>query len=77
MNQSLKKERSFEEGYKQLESIVEALEKGELTLEESLKKFEEGMELVKMCSLKLNNAEARLKELVETEDGEFKLKNFE
>lgn len=77
MNQSKKAERSFEEAYKRLESIVETLEKGELTLEESLKKFEEGMALVKMCSMKLNNAEARLKELVETEDGEFQLKNFE
>lgn len=77
MNQSKQKNLSFEEAYKRVESIVEVLEKGETTLEESLKIFEEGMALVKECSDKLNHAENRLKQLIEMENGEFQLKNFE
>ena len=77
MEQSKQKNLSFEEAYQRVESIVEALEKGETTLEESLKIFEEGMTLVKQCSDKLNDAETRLKQLIETENGEFQLKNFE
>jgi exodeoxyribonuclease VII small subunit len=70
---SKKKELSFEEAFHKLESIVETLEKGESTLDESMKAFEEGMQLVKVCSRKLNEAEARLQKLVKEEDGGFQL----
>lgn len=65
-------EQKFESALKRLEEIVGLLEKGELPLEESLKAFEEGVELVRFCTAKLNDAEKRVNLLVKTEDG-FKL----
>jgi exodeoxyribonuclease VII small subunit len=61
--------KTFEQAIEKLEKIVEELEQGDLTLEETLKKFEEGMELSKFCTDKLNQAEQKLKKLVKTEDG--------
>ena len=46
----------FEELLKELEEIVDALEKGELTLDEAIKKYERGMFLAKQCSDKLQSA---------------------
>ena len=51
-------EKKFEEAMKRLENIVESLERGDLSLEESLKIFEEGMKLLHFCSKKLEEAEA-------------------
>lgn len=48
--------KNFEELLKELEEIVSALEKGDLTLEESIKKYERGMELAKLCTEKLESA---------------------
>jgi exodeoxyribonuclease VII small subunit len=62
-------EKSFELAISELEKIVGELEQGDLSLEESLKKFEKGMELSKLCSDKLNQFEQKLKKLVKTEDG--------
>ncbi len=61
--------KTFEQAIEKLEAIVEELEQGDLTLEETIKKFEEGMELSKFCTDKLNQAEQKLKKLVKTEDG--------
>ena len=52
-----------------LEEIVEQLEQQELTLEHSLKIFEEGIELSRFCYSKLNQAEQKLKKLVKKDDG--------
>lgn len=60
---------------KRLEEIVAELEKGNLPLEDSLKIFEEGVELTKFCASKLNEAEQRLKMLVK-EGEEFNLKSM-
>lgn len=46
----------FEDLLKELEDIVSALEKGDLTLDESIKKYERGMELAKLCTDKLESA---------------------
>lgn len=70
-------EMTFEEAYRRLESIVENLEKGESTLEEALKAFEEGMKLAQFCTEKLSQAEARLKKLIKTENGTFRLEPLE
>ena len=67
--------KTFEQAIEKLEAIVDELEQGDLTLEETLKKFEEGMELSKFCTDKLNQAEQKLKKLVKTEDG-FQLENM-
>lgn len=60
---------SFESALKRLEEIVGLLEKGELSLEESLKLFEEGVSLVQFCSSQLNDAEKRMKVLLKTSEG--------
>jgi exodeoxyribonuclease VII small subunit len=73
MPETKKKELSFEEAFRKLEAIVEILEKGESTLDEATKAFEEGMQLVEICSNRLNEAETRLQKLVKSEDGDFQL----
>ncbi|MBW1649585.1 MAG: exodeoxyribonuclease VII small subunit [Deltaproteobacteria bacterium] len=55
-----KKEQDFETAIKKLEDIVLKMETGELSLDESLKKFEEGIKLSKFCSDKLNEAEEKI-----------------
>ncbi len=64
-------EKKFEDAMKRLESIVENLEKGELSLEESLKVFEEGMALVHFCSNKLDEAEKKVSLLVKEGEGRY------
>jgi exodeoxyribonuclease VII small subunit len=54
---------------KRLEEIVRELERGDLTLDESIAKFEEGVKLGKVCRDLLDKAEARIKLLVEGEKG--------
>jgi exodeoxyribonuclease VII small subunit len=65
-----KEEVTFEEAMKQLESIVETLGGGNLSLEDSLKMFEEGMELCKFCNKKLDEAEYKVEKLMEKESNE-------
>ena len=57
----------FEESIKELEKIVKALEDGEPSLDESLKSFEKGISLIKVCQKELESAENKIKEL--TDDG--------
>ena len=59
-----KKEPKFEEALKKLEQIVEELEGGELSLEESLKQYEEGVHLSKLCARRLEEAKKKLELLV-------------
>ncbi len=58
-------EMSFEEAITELESIVEKLENGKLSLEESLALFEKGIKLVRECSAKLKSAEQKVERLIE------------
>jgi exodeoxyribonuclease VII small subunit len=60
---------SFEESVAQLEQIVAAIESGQIGLEQSLAKYEQGMELVKRCRTILDNAEKRIEQLNETSQG--------
>ena len=55
---------SFEEAMKDLEKIANELEKGDLNLDQSVLKFEEGMKLSKICSEILENAEKRISILI-------------
>lgn len=66
------KERSFEKAMKRLEEIVHKLEEGELSLEESLKIFEEGINLSKFLTRKLSEAEAKVQKLIKTQKGQYK-----
>lgn len=60
---------SFEDKMKKLEEIANELEKGELNLDESVSKFEEGMKLSKECSEMLEKAEKKITMLIKDEDG--------
>ena len=71
------KERSFEEMMQILENISSELESGKLTLDESLKKFEEGMEISKECSKILENAEKRITILTKKDNDEIEEDKFE
>ena len=64
-------EKKFEKAMERLEGIVESLEKGDLPLEDSLKIFEEGMELVNFCSRKLEEAEQKVTLLIKEGSGRF------
>lgn len=64
----MSKANNFEESMKNLENIVEELEKGDLNLEDSIKKFEEGMELSKKCNEILENAEKKITVLIKKDD---------
>ena len=56
---------TFEESVAQLEQIVAAIESGQIGLEESLAKYEQGMQLVKRCRSILDRAEKRIEQLTE------------
>ncbi len=67
---SKEKEIKFEAALGKLEEIVRTLEEGDLPLEDSLKMFEEGMQLSTLCGQKLDAAERRIEILMKTEEGE-------
>lgn len=64
-----KENTSFEDKMKKLEEIANELEKGELNLDDSVSKFEEGMKLSKECSEILEKAEKKITILIKDEDG--------
>ena len=67
---------NFEDSMKKLETIVTELEKGDLNLDDSMAKFEEGMKIAKQCNNILEDAEKKITILLE-EDGELKEEKFE
>lgn len=67
---------NFEESMKNLENIVIDLENGNLNLDESVKKFEEGMKIAKQCNTILENAEKKITILLE-KDGEIEEESFD
>ena len=58
-----KTESTFEDSFTRLEKILEQLEGDDCTLEDTIKLYEEGLGLTKICYDKLNNAELRIKEI--------------
>lgn len=67
---------NFEDSMKKLEEIVIELENGNLNLDESVTKFEEGMKIAKQCNNILEEAEKKITILLE-KDGELKEEKFE
>jgi len=65
----------FEQALAELESLVEQMEKGEMTLEDSLTKFEKGIALTRICQEQLKAAEQKVQMLVE-KDHQFQLENL-
>ena len=67
MNQGNK---TFEENMVRLEQIVRAMERGDVPLEESLKMFQEGTELIRTCGKLLDEAELQVKKIITDTNGE-------
>ena len=66
-------ELKFEESLKKLEKIVDDLEKGDLSLDEALKKYQEGIELSRLCAQRLENAKKKIEVLMKDKKGGFEL----
>ena len=64
-----KQNKSFESNMQRLEQIVRAMERGDVALEESLKLFQEGTDLVSRCGKLLDEAELQVKRIMTTPDG--------
>ena len=63
-------ELKFEKAIQRLEKIVDDIEKGELDIDKSLEMFEEGIKISRICSKKLNEAEAKIEKLTRNQKGE-------
>ena len=69
-------EPNFEETMQNLEQIVKELEKGDLNLDDSIKKFEQGIELSKKANKFLEDAEEKITLLIDKGDGNLEEENF-
>ena len=67
-------DQKFESALEDLEQVVEQLESGELSLEDSLSAFEKGVGLVRVCNQKLNEVEKKIEMLVKDKEGKLQLK---
>jgi exodeoxyribonuclease VII small subunit len=67
----------FEEALARLEKIVKSLEDGDLPLEDSLRLFEEGVSLTRLCAARLEEAQKRIDVLTRNDQGDSKLVPFE
>ena len=68
---------NFEEALGRLEEVVRELEKEDITLEDSMQKFEQGIKLSSHCLRKLNEAEEKIEELTRSEDGKLITRELE
>ncbi len=66
----------FEEAIQKLEKIVDDLETGELDIDKSLKIFEQGIKMSRVCSKKLSEAEAKIEKLTRDQKGELTTELF-
>ena len=70
-------EQTFEQLVSQLEKVVRQLEQGELSLDQSIAAFEEGVKLARTCEKKLQEAKGKIEQLVKDESGKTKVEPFE
>ena len=70
-------EKTFETSMRELEEVVGKLENGDITLDDSLKLFEQGIKLAKACQKKLDEAEKKVKILTADSNGDFVEEDFE
>ncbi len=68
---------TFEQAMERLEEIVRLLESGTLSLDETVRYYEEGVRLLRFCQQKLAAAEQRVKMVVITDDGSVEVRDFE
>ena len=71
------KDMTFEKALEKLEKIVDQLEGGDLPLEDSLKRYEEGIKLARTCQQKLEKAKARIEVLMKDSKGKFTRKELD
>ena len=71
------KELNFEGAMDRLEAIVEQMESGKLPLEDLIMRYEEGMDLVKICQERLANAEQKIEIIARNSGGKAIVKDFE
>ena len=71
-----KEKMSFEASMERLEQIVRAMERGDVALEESLKLFQEGTELVRSCAKQLDDAQMQIQTVLTAPDGSPVLEDF-
>lgn len=71
------KQIQFEEAFKRLDEIVTKLESGDLSLEESMTFFEEGITLTKTCKTRLEAAEQKIQLLLKDSDGNLTLEDID
>lgn len=71
-----KQNQTFEESMTRLEQIVRAMERGDVPLEESLKLFQEGTQLVQSCSKLLDDAQLQIKKVMTAADGSPVMEDF-
>jgi len=76
MGKSKDEKPTFEQALAKLESIVEAIEQGQVGLEDSIQRFEEGMSLIQRCRTILGEAEQRIQKLQLDNDGNLQPKPF-
>lgn len=72
-----KKEEKFEQALERLQNLVRDLESGECSLEDSIKKFEEGILLAKTCQDRLNKAEQKIEILLKADKSGVSTKEFD
>lgn len=72
----MSKNMTFEESMARLEQIVRTMERGEAPLDESLKLFQEGTELVSRCGKLLDDARMQIQKVVKTADGTPAMEDF-
>ena len=71
-----KQNKTFEESMARLEQIVRAMERGDVALEESLKLFQEGTQLVQTCSRLLDDAQLQIQKVMTAADGSPVMEDF-
>jgi exodeoxyribonuclease VII small subunit len=72
-----KKEPTFEELLEQTETAVEKLESGELSLQDSMEEYEKGVNNLKRCSELIEQAQEKVKQLINAKNGGVKLTDFD
>jgi exodeoxyribonuclease VII small subunit len=77
MGMSAKKEEKFEVTLEKLQNLVRDLESGDCSLEDSIKKFEEGMALARSCQERLNSAEQKIEILLKADKNGVSTEEFD
>ncbi|MGH8454825.1 MAG: exodeoxyribonuclease VII small subunit [Nevskiales bacterium] len=75
MSEKKSRVNEFEKSLAELEALVERMESGELSLEDSMKQFERGIQLARACQQQLKQAELKVQQLVQ-KNGDAKLEDF-